>query len=93
MTVKITLPCPNPRPITSYIKTMRAFCLCAIFVMLLCLRGSLAQTEITAPTARLTPVPIQQVTVEDAFWSPKIKLWCQKVRTSHRQDICRKTVH
>ena len=25
--------------------------------------------------ARLTSVPIQQVTIEDAFWSPKIKTW------------------
>jgi DUF1680 family protein len=25
--------------------------------------------------ARLTPVPIQQVTVDDAFWSPRIKTW------------------
>ena len=31
-----------------------------------------------APLARgaqLTPVPIQQVVIEDAFWSPKIKTW------------------
>lgn len=28
-----------------------------------------------APPHRLTPVPIQQVVVEDGFWSPKLKVW------------------
>jgi DUF1680 family protein len=54
---------------------MRAFYACAILVLLLCLRGSLAQTGTTTPTAHLTPVPIQQVKVDDSFWSPKMKLW------------------
>jgi len=33
--------------------------------------------EFQAPpaSARLTPVPIQQVTVDDAFWSPRLKAW------------------
>jgi DUF1680 family protein len=44
-------------------------------VLLLCLRGSFAQTETVTTPTQLTPVPIQQVTVEDAFWSPKLKLW------------------
>src|SRR5947208_8728 len=26
---------------------------------------------------RLTPVPIQSVTIEDAFWSPKVAVWRQ----------------
>ncbi|MEI7946817.1 MAG: hypothetical protein WCJ02_08970, partial [bacterium] len=25
--------------------------------------------------ARLTPVPIQKVSIDDAFWSPKFKTW------------------
>ena len=54
---------------------MRVFCICAIFIMLLCLRGSLAQTGTTTSPAHLTPVPIQQVKVDDSFWSPKMKLW------------------
>ena len=28
-----------------------------------------------APPSRLQPVPIQQVTIEDEFWSPKRKVW------------------
>lgn len=53
---------------------MRPFFICAIFGTLLCLRGSIVETDTPAP-GQLTPVPIQQVTVEDAFWSPKFKLW------------------
>lgn len=29
------------------------------------------------PQHRLTPVPIQQVTIDDPFWSPKLKVWQQ----------------
>jgi len=31
--------------------------------------------EAALPLHRLTPIPIQQVTIEDEFWSPKIKVW------------------
>lgn len=29
----------------------------------------------TLPLHRLMPVSIQQVTIDDAFWSPKLKEW------------------
>src|SRR5215467_6414739 len=32
-------------------------------------------TSSSQPFNKLVPVPIQSVTVEDAFWSPKRKLW------------------
>ena len=36
--------------------------------------ASVASAQETKPHA-LTPVPIQQVTIEDDFWSPKLKVW------------------
>ena len=41
---------------------------------LCCLPGGIVKT--TAQTSdQLTPVPIQSVTIDDAFWSPKRKVW------------------
>lgn len=40
-------------------------------VAALTIRSSAAETELH----RLTPVPLQQVTIEDEFWSPKLKTW------------------
>jgi len=45
---------------------------------LLILLAAVAPTVVAAQEAmphRLTPVPIQQVTIEDDFWSPKLKAW------------------
>ena len=45
-------------------------------VLMLCaaLTPALLTAQETKPH-RLTPVPIQQVVIEDDFWSPKIKVW------------------
>ena len=37
--------------------------------------SALAAESGNPATIRLTPVPIQQVKIEDAFWSPRIKTW------------------
>ncbi|MGA2257685.1 MAG: beta-L-arabinofuranosidase domain-containing protein, partial [Thermoguttaceae bacterium] len=42
--------------------------------ILLALLATLASAQDTKPH-RLTPVPIQQVTIQDDFWSPKLKVW------------------
>ena len=45
---------------------------------LLILLAAVAPTVVAAQEAmphRLTPVPIQQVAIEDDFWSPKLKAW------------------
>lgn len=42
--------------------------------MLCCLPGAVARTA-AQEANRLTPVPIQSVTIEDSFWSPKRKVW------------------
>ena len=39
-----------------------------------CLLGSTIKTA-AQPSNHLTPVPIQSVTIEDSFWSPKRKVW------------------
>src|SRR5580698_3936874 len=48
-----------------------AFAACALLGF--CASGQ----ETNEPIHRLTPVPIQQVTIDDPFWSPKIQLWRQ----------------
>ena len=48
--------------------------LCLAAVQFLVVEIAFAQA--TEPQShRLTPVPIQQVTVDDPFWSPKLKVW------------------
>ena len=46
----------------------------ATAAMVLLAANALTQ-ETTEPLHRLTSVPIQQVTVDDEFWSPKLKVW------------------
>jgi hypothetical protein len=48
----------------------------AIFALVLLAANALAQ-EINEPIHRPTPVPVQQVTIDDPFWSPKLKVWRQ----------------
>jgi DUF1680 family protein len=56
------------------IDTMKNRYVGIIFGMLWCLPGGLGIA--TAQSAnQLTPVPIQSVTIEDSFWSPKRKVW------------------
>ena len=43
-------------------------------LMLLVTAASPAYAEDEKPH-RLAPVPIQQVVIQDAFWSPKLKVW------------------
>src|SRR5215467_1754651 len=43
-----------------------------ILAALCCLPGGIAVSQ---EFNRLTPVPIQSVTIEDSFWSPKRKIW------------------
>ena len=46
----------------------------SLIVATLCLPGGIVKT--TAQTSnQLTPVPIQSVTIDDSFWSPKRKVW------------------
>lgn len=45
-----------------------------IFGSLSCLPGSLVKAT-AQPANQLTPVPIQSVTIDDAFWSPKRTVW------------------
>ena len=53
---------------------MKYFSVGILFGMVCCLPGSL--TNATAqPANQLAPVPIQSVTIEDSFWSPKRKVW------------------
>ena len=42
--------------------------------ILMAVLASVASAQETKPHT-LTPVPIQQVTIEDDFWSPKLKVW------------------
>ena len=47
---------------------------CLLVTILFCLPGGIV--KVTSQTSnQLTPVAIQSVTVEDAFWSPKRKVW------------------
>ena len=46
----------------------------AIFGTLCCLLGGPSKAT-AQPANQLTPVPIQSVTIEDSFWSPKRKVW------------------
>jgi DUF1680 family protein len=55
-------------------KSMRSIIACIFLAALSCLPGGISASEAQAPNS-LTPVPIQQVTIRDAFWSPKIKVW------------------
>jgi DUF1680 family protein len=50
--------------------------LCAFVVWTFLVSCAVGQ-ETSEPVHRLTPVPIQQVTIDDPFWSPKIQLWRQ----------------
>ena len=34
-----------------------------------------SNVKVDPPVHRLTPVPIQQVTIDDQFWAPKLKVW------------------
>jgi len=53
---------------------MKNFFIGLIVATLCCLPGGVVKT--TAQTAnQLTPVPIQSVTIDDSFWSPKRKVW------------------
>ena len=53
---------------------MKASALGAILGTLCCLPGGSVQTA-AQPSNQLKPVPIQSVTVEDSFWSPKRRVW------------------
>src|SRR5262245_12522992 len=44
-----------------------------MLAMLGCLGGIFIASA--QPADKLTPVPIQSVTIEDSFWSPKRKVW------------------
>ena len=44
------------------------------FITLCCLPDALLNAT-AQPANQLTPVPIQSVTIEDSFWSPKRKVW------------------
>src|SRR5580658_9778979 len=48
--------------------------LCLVAVQFLMAELVFSQA-IESQSHRLTPVPIQQVTVNDPFWSPKLKVW------------------
>lgn len=55
-------------------RTIAGFCAFAYLTLLVsCAFGH----ETNEPLDRLTPVPIQQVTVDDPFWSPRLQLWQQ----------------
>ena len=56
------------------VHTMKNISVGLIAGMLWCLAGSLVQTTAQA-SDQLTPVPIQSVTIDDSFWSPKRKVW------------------
>ncbi len=51
---------------------MKVFSSCGILAGLCCLSGASANSR---DFNQLTPVPIQAVTIEDSFWSPKRKIW------------------
>jgi len=51
---------------------MNVFCVNVFIAMLCCLGGSWAAAR---EAGQLTNVPIQAVTIDDSFWSPKRKLW------------------
>jgi DUF1680 family protein len=59
----------TPMKISSMKVGLCAFAACALLGF--CASGQ----ETNEPIHRLTPVPIQQVTIDDPFWSPKIQLW------------------
>src|ERR1039458_3818784 len=54
--------------------TMKTISIGITFGMLCCLPGSLIKATAQAAN-QLTPVPIQSVTIDDSFWSPKRKVW------------------
>src|SRR5215471_7821882 len=51
---------------------MRALYVCVVFATFGCLCGSMASAQ---DSNQLTPVPIRSVMIDDAFWSPKRKIW------------------
>lgn len=53
---------------------MKVFFAFGILVALCCLPGGVTKSR-SQEFNQLTPVPIQSVTVEDSFWSPKRKIW------------------
>jgi DUF1680 family protein len=54
--------------------TMKIISIGVTFAMLCCLPCSLPNAK-AQPANQLTPVPVQSVTIEDSFWSPKRKVW------------------
>jgi DUF1680 family protein len=55
---------------------MKVVSACGIVATLGCLCGGVSKT-LCQEFNRLAPVPIQSVTIEDSFWSPKRKVWQQ----------------
>ncbi len=55
-------------------RTMKNIFVGIIPGLLCCLPGSLIKAT-AQPANRLSPVPIQSVTIEDSFWSPKRMVW------------------
>ena len=51
---------------------MKVFSACAILTAFCCLFGGMAHSQ---EFNQLTAVPIQSVTLEDSFWSPKRRVW------------------
>ncbi|HTV42851.1 MAG TPA: beta-L-arabinofuranosidase domain-containing protein [Candidatus Sulfotelmatobacter sp.] len=52
------------------------FTFCAFVALTLLVPSAFGQ-DTNEPIHRLTPVPIQQVTIDDPFWSPRLELWRQ----------------
>ncbi len=66
-----TKPSPDASMEANVANTMKVLFL---YVSLLLLPGSALWAQ-NAPPHRLAPVPIQQVSIEDEFWSPKRQVW------------------